>query len=234
MNILITGTTSGIGSDLYQISVKEHTTLCVNRKNISDENNHVLNIHDYDAVFSFIKYLSESKKEPDVIFLNAGITKQDFVPDFCWSSYNEVMQTNYLGVLHFLRAAQECHWKNKKFVLISSTSLIVPNASSFGYYLSKLSATKAFGFFAKNDIHNSYKVVILGPVHTMLNKEDKGQVGIRKFLFNALAVPSEQAARNIFKFALYQKKRTLYYPFRSILFYLLVRLTILCIPKLKP
>jgi NAD(P)-dependent dehydrogenase (short-subunit alcohol dehydrogenase family) len=235
--VLITGTTSGLGLALLSIYVRAGSeVIAVNRRGDDSLKAQfpavrfeVLDITSREGVSDLLNELHQQDKVPDIFILNAGINKMDFENDLNLEVFNEVMQTNLYGVLTFVESIQKLSLKNRKLVVISSTSTLVPNSKSLGYYASKLVLDRMFRLFAKTDKENCYQIVVLGPVETNLNRTLSEQTGIQKKIFSFLSETSEGAALRCSKF-IKTSALVLPPPISTRIFYLLLRVLLIFLP----
>lgn len=235
---LITGTTSGIGRAILEQLLEEGFEIIgVNRREMPDAEAfgrarfHRLDITDYDAVLGLLRQLEAGGDLPEAFFLNAGINMTDNAARFSFPTYQNVMDVNLRGTMTFLGAAAELGLKGRTFVGLSSTSNIVANPGNVGYYLSKRAVKQAFDVLRKADPANVYKVVVLGPVHTNIMRNSLPLEGMKKKIFDSLAVGADTAAQKITRFT-FLPGNTLYYTTRSVLFYGLIRALLSIFPRL--
>jgi NAD(P)-dependent dehydrogenase (short-subunit alcohol dehydrogenase family) len=235
--VLITGTSSGIGAELFKRYLAQGIeVIAVNRRDPTGEASakarfYRLDICDADAVLALLRGLEAENLLPDVFILNAGINKPDNVDRFDFRTYQEVMDIDLRGTMTFLGAAAALGLKGRSFVGLSSTSNIIANPGNLGYYLSKCAVKSAFDVMRKADPANRYKTVILGPVHTSIMRYSAPLTGLKKAIFDALAVSAGEAAVAIMRFVP-SPRATLYFTLRSVLFYYLMRAVLLVFPGL--
>lgn len=233
--ILITGTTSGLGYEfMRQCVALGHEVIAVNRRSdleIESQFKSVqfttLDIANSDQVHSFLKGLS---KQPDMFILNAGVNKVDMMEHLDLQVFKNVWDINYYGVVNFVASAQKLGYKNKIFVGMSSTSNIVPNPAHVSYYLSKFGVKETFAFLQKQDRHNTYKSVVLGPVKTRIMRDYAEPGGIKGKIMRFLIVDAATAAKACLNFAFNSKCLVFNYTKLSYLFYITVRLALKLVP----
>lgn len=234
---LITGTTSGLGEALLRHYVREGwRVVSVNRREVPALSAEfpkarflIADITNAKVIEEIMKSLSTSGEEPDVVILNAGINEVDNADKLDLSVFNKVLSIDLNGVLTFVQAIQALGWKGKSIVGISSTSTLVPNSKNLAYYVSKLSMNKLFKIFSRCDQANSYKVVILGPVHTLLNRNLPAPEGIQAKIFNFLSQQPEEAAARCARFA-ESSCRVQFPPLPTLAFYALLRALLIVKP----
>ncbi len=238
MRILITGTTSGIGRAVAkQFLTNGDSVIAVNRRDLSDSEtlpgaSHLrLNISDPATVKELLSSLESSDSLPDIFILNAGINVPDNVGRFDFATFQRVMDVDLMGALTFVGAAADLSLRNRTFVALSSTSNIVPNPGHIGYYLAKKGLYDAFGLLRKTNPDNEYKVAVLGPVHSNIMRDSPPLDGLKKKIFDFLAVSSEEAAAAMVAFAK-SRRRALNYPLAAVAFYHFVRFVLFFMPTL--
>lgn len=235
--ILITGTTSGIGRSFLEFYSKQNRQIIsINQRAVPELVEQfprtlflVADIADYVQVKAILSQLEKEGFRPDLLILNAGINRFDNWQGLDWDTYQKVMRTNLDGVMTFLGAAKELSWRDITFLGMSSTSNIVANPAHLGYHLSKLAILKSFQLIQKNDPSNTYKTVVLGPVHTnIMSGYDKPQ-GLQGKIFEFLAITSNEFVQVADKFLL-STKNNLNYPTHAYLFYQLIKLLLCFVP----
>lgn len=238
MIILITGTTSGIGKLLaeYYLNTNYNIVIGVNNKDseFSNQNyiNYIVDLTNYHDIHIFLQRLINNNKTPDIFYLNAGVNFRDYTNYLDIIIFKHVIDINLYGVLNFISAITYFKLINRKIISISSTSNIVPNPSNIGYYISKLSLKLIFNLIEVKDKNNTYKTIILGPVKTKIMRNYETPSGLKKILLEFLSINTNIAIKKILKFT-YNDRKTLYYPFKSTFFYILVSFIIKLIPSLK-
>ena len=98
------------------------------------------------------------------------------------------------------------------FVFCSSGVIIFPNPTNLGYYLSKLSVTKAFDHFSNryNQYGFRFKSVILGPMHSIMLRNSRPPGFIVGLLRKITTGNIDEAASKIISFIETPKKRMYY------------------------
>jgi 3-oxoacyl-[acyl-carrier protein] reductase len=236
--ILITGTTSGLGRALLDEYDREGVNLIgVNRRDVADLHTafprarfFVADITQPSEVARVFEELRETGTLPDVVILNAGINEVDYDSRFDFGRFKSVLDVNLAGVLTFVHCIHRMD-KPTTIVGISSTSTIVPNSSNLGYYVSKLSLNALFRLFAMSDRKNRYKVVMLGPVHTLLNRNLPAQTGVQKSIFEFLSLEPASAARRCARFV-ESRSRVLHPPLLTAAFYWALKVALVFVPSL--
>ena len=239
MNILITGTSSGIGKSLCEkykaignlvIHVNRGASFELYNDHSSNEFFIKCDITSFDHVDMIFKELSKKNIKLDFVYLNAGVNVPDFCPDFNLINFKKNMDINLYGSINFVGAAKANSVKGATFIFFSSTSNIVPNPFHFGYFLSKYSIFEAQKFFQKNERKNIYKVVILGPIKTNISRMFSPPKGFQLFILNFLIVNTSDCAEAIIKFSL-SRKTVLRYPFKSIAIYYAAKILLFFLPN---
>lgn len=234
--ILITGTTSGIGRALLERYQKDAIrVIAVNRRSVSEEPQknveyHVIDISNQKDVSTLFDNLIARSIIPDIFILNAGIAKIDNSSKFNLTTFKEVFNINFLGVMTFVQEIQHRALKHKTIFSVSSCSNFVANPLQLGYHISKLNLQKSFRIFRRSDRFNVYKTAILGPVITAMTDRSRHK-GYQKYVFSHLLVTADQVAESIVRF-IQRKGDTLYYPYRSVLIYFVGRLVLSLLPEL--
>lgn len=238
MIYLITGGSSGIGREFSLHYQKIGTVISINRSNceiyrsLDVQNLEAIDITDCIQVQNFLSKLIEIDLCPDVFILNAGINLPDFNDVIDIERFTEVYKTNFDGVLSFVVAIRNLNLQNKRIVLISSTSNIVPNPSHLGYYLSKINLKLLTKILKAKDFSNSYICLELGPIKTNIMSRYPSPVGFKKYLLQLLSVETKKAVPLLVR-AINSNKNFYAYPLRSIMFYRLVALLLFIFPRLK-
>jgi len=237
--VLITGTTSGLGFAFLQHYYDRcEKVIAINRRRdehleekFPNADFYTLDISDFQSVLKLMVNLERSDNTPDLLVLNAGVNQADNLGFLNFEMYEKVLRTNILGVMTFISALGRLSWKGKTIFTLSSTSNIVPNPAHLSYEHSKICLDRAVDSFQKSDPHNSYKTVILGPVRTNISNGFPEPTGIKKKIFDHLAIESTQAVKAIAHF-LQGSGRRLYYTKLSCAFYYLVKLALKFMPSL--
>lgn len=228
--ILITGTTSGLGlAMLGHYASQGHPVVSVNRRRVPDLERQfpgvafeVADIADSDSISGLLQGLIGRRECPDVFVLNAGINEMDHEGRLDLACFRKVMRTNLAGTLTFVEAIQKNHLQGRTIVGVSSTSVIVPNSRNLGYYISKLAIRDVFRLLSRTDRANAYKVLVLGPIHTALNRNLPRPEGLQGRIFDFLSEdPADEAVRCA-KF-ISSPKRVLHPPFKTRVFYFLLK-----------
>jgi NAD(P)-dependent dehydrogenase (short-subunit alcohol dehydrogenase family) len=228
--VLITGTTSGLGAALlsyyadrgFRVVAVDRRRELERQKKFPTVRFVVIDISKPSEVDAVLADLQSEGFAPDVFFLNAGINSIDNLAFLSLPRFEQVLQVNLLGTLTFVGAIQKLGWRGKKVVAISSTSTIVPNAKSLGYYISKLSLEHLFPLFTRLDAENDYRTVLLGPMESRLNRDLEPLTGLQSKVFAALTETSDQVAVRCAKFV-DSRSRRLKPPLKTRAFYFLLK-----------
>lgn len=240
--ILITGTTSGIGLGLLSIYYKlGWNIICVNHRADAElEKKYAgaifktIHITEYAEVESLLRELDQAGLFPQYFALNAGINQPDhLLRGFDFSTFERVIRTNLLGVFSFISAARGFGKSGLVFLGISSSSNICPNPGHTAYYISKLAIFRGMRLMRKNDAENEYKVVILGPTATKINRSHPLPGGLAGKVLAAITTDCDEASSQIARF-LESKKQILLFPAHVIYLYFFIRLFTSIFPSSYP
>ena len=187
MNIIITGTSKGIGFALAKTLVKAgHNVWGLSRprsKNMESNFLEELATINYKHSFCDISSMSAIKKFheeillanffPDIIYLNAAVEYEEVAFSINKENLAKMIDTNLKGSLvlvsYFMKEFMQ---RNKgKFVAISSLFDQWPDANSPIYSASKAGLLMAFrGFKLRfKDTAVQFQCVSLGPIHTSVS-----------------------------------------------------------------
>ena len=230
--ILITGTTSGIG-----LGILEHyhglgwDITAVNRRKdpLLEERFpkvqfYPCDVRDLEGVKRYFRQAAEERQLPSVFFLSAGINRVDNLEGFSVDTFREAMDTNLMGVLHFVSTALPYLSSQKAtFIAASSTSNIFPNPNCLGYFVSKLALHNMFQILDRRYRRSGlrFKSLILGPIATNIFVSGKLNSRLQSVVRDAITVRVDQAVVPIARF-IHSKGQAFYYPKRACaLFYTL-------------
>lgn len=236
MNVLITGTTNGIGKSLTKILLeKDFNVIGIDKKknySINDKNysSYKLDITNDKKVFNFINFLKKKNKIPKIFILNAGINIYDNHVIFDLNQFKRCFNINFYGALNFIDAIEKLKIRNKKILCVSSTSNIIPNPKALGYFSSKLLLKKNFDLLNFNKT-NKYKSIVLGPVETRISRNMNKPKGVAGLVYKAIQISPKKAANIIFKFMLNNKK-AIYVTYFSVLVYFIIKILIFFFPNI--
>ncbi len=236
MIALITGTSNGIGNSIVKkLLAKNQEVIGIDKKiNKTFKNKNFysnkLNILDAKSVFKFLKKLKNKKKIPDCFILNAGINIYDNDKSFNLDYFKECFNINFYGVMNFVNAIENLKIRNKKIICVSSTSNIIPNPKSLGYYSSKILLKKNFQLLNFNKT-NDYKTVILGPVKTKISRNLQKPSGLAGVIYRILQISSDKAAIKIISFV-NSSKKILYATYFSLIVYYFIKSIIFFMPNI--
>lgn len=188
MNIIITGTSRGIGNALARVFLKKgHNVWGVSRppekkeqkepfaKEASLNYKHsYCDISQLDDIEKFRAEIVNANFSPDLIYLNAAIEYEDVNATINRANLDKTMNTNLIGSLLFVSVFMEEFVKVKKgkFIAISSLFDQWPDTNSPVYAASKAGLLMAFrGFKLKyKTLGIHFQIVSLGPINTSINK----------------------------------------------------------------
>ena len=222
MNVLITGTSSGIGRALasrmvcsghvvWGVARRENVNRAM-RAELGDRFRFsTVDVTDGTEVRKMITELHVSGFVPDAVVLNAGIYPHDCDEYFDDSVADFVLKTNLSGALglvgqmlqQFLQAGAG------QFLAVSSVLAVRPDPFGVGYASSKAALTMAFRSLALRyaDTAVQFKTILLGPVATAeYSGGTPGKASLKLHLCTA-----DQAAAAIER-TLLNHCTTVYYP----------------------
>lgn len=181
MNVLITGTSSGIGRTLatqmvangdrvWGIARREPELQSLHRQLGAGFRYATADIAVFDDVRRVLAELDAEAFLPDAVVLNAGIYPHDCEDTFDYAVARKVLATNVNGVLAFVSPLLERFFArgSGQFLAVSSVFAVRPDPVGVGYAASKAALTMAFRCLATRYRHTpiQFKSVLLGPVAT--------------------------------------------------------------------
>jgi short-subunit dehydrogenase len=235
-SILITGTTSGIGKVFQEYFLsKNYQLISVNRlksklPKIDNYQNFNIDIKNLQEVLRLITYLKKKRRIPNIFVLNAGVNIYDNIRYFDLIKFKKCFDVNFFGAMNFVHAIEKLAIRNRKIIFMSSTSSIVPNPASLGYYSSKLIIFKLVHYLNLNN-NNYYKALILGPILTRISRNLIKPRGVAKIIYNFLSTKPESLVKKFEKFIM-NKKKFLYYTKLSFIVYYIIKFFLIFFPKL--
>lgn len=212
MNILITGSSSGIGKQLAKNYLAEgHHVYCCGRNSqalqeLTQEfptTAHILvfDISDYEASKAGLQQLPEL----DLAILNAGTCEYIDAANFDAQSFNRVFETNVNGVANCLEIVIPKLNAGGTLALMGSSSSFLPLPRAEAYGASKAAveylANTLFMTLQAQQIHVSY--IAPGFVDTPLTERNDFPMPMR--------IDAQQAARHI-QVGLARKRRLIHFP----------------------
>ena len=147
----------------------------------------------------------QATQNPLFVFLNAAINPIDNDPTFNHEMFHEVIETNISGYSTFISVLEANPEPKAQVICMGSTAIFVPNYKHLGYFISKVSNHNLVQSLQKLHTNHNYKLVVLGPVLTRMYRNGKLS-GIKKIIFEALALEPEDAAARILRFALNKRR----------------------------
>lgn len=183
-NIVITGTSRGIGFELVKLfSNAGHSVLALSRQTKSVEKLNLKNVttiaFDLTDVGSYQKvnaYVKENWKQVDVLINNAGVLKNKPFSETTFEDFQNVYQTNVFGVSELTRCLLPFFKKESHVVTISSMggiqgSMKFPGLSA--YSSSKGAVITLSELLAEEfkETGPSFNVLALGAVQTEMLEE---------------------------------------------------------------
>lgn len=234
-NILITGTTSGIGLELENYFKKKNKVISINRANskIKKKNiNFKTDITELEKVKNILIDLKKKNFLPDIVILNAGVNNYDKIDYFNIKNFKRCFDINFYGAINFVAAIDELKLKNIKIIFFSSTSTIIPNPSALGYYSSKLLLKKLTKLFNVNISNNVFKCAILGPIKTKITRNLLKPKGIAGYIYKLLLVDPVDMIKDFEKFIL-KKKIFFHFTLVSVFTYYFISIIITFFPNIN-
>ena len=145
-NVIITGTSSGIGYELVKIfSEKNYEVLALSRdnsklrsQNLSGVTSINFDLTDYENYAELDEYLKSFKKI-DVLINNAGITKDNLLMRMSEDDFEKVIKVNLNSVFNMTKACLRHFLKNRNGSIINMSSVVgvKGNAGQSNYAASK-------------------------------------------------------------------------------------------------
>lgn len=121
MNIVITGSTSGIGLDLLEkLTSLGHNVIGISRSESTKENHFSCDVSDYDKVMEVFSKIHEKYGNIDILVNNAGYGVSGAIELVPKQECDKIMNVNYNGVLYCSKAALPYMKKGSKIINISS------------------------------------------------------------------------------------------------------------------
>ncbi|MAQ64986.1 3-oxoacyl-[acyl-carrier-protein] reductase [bacterium] len=153
-NILITGSTRGIGLSIAHECAKEGANLVIHGTKPEKVNEIVdqlkkiyptkivgfaYNIKEFENCQNLVKQSLESLNSLDVLINNAGITKDNLLLRMSEEEWSDVIQTNLTSVFSMTKAISKSFLKQKsgKIINMSSVVGIIGNAGQANYAAAK-------------------------------------------------------------------------------------------------
>ena len=121
MNIVITGSTSGIGLDLLtKLRELGHNVIGISRSENNSENSFSCDVSNYEKVVETFNEISRKFSTIDVLVNNAGYGVSGAIELVNKEECDKIMNVNYNGVLYCCKAALPFMKKGGKIINISS------------------------------------------------------------------------------------------------------------------
>ena len=198
-NVVITGTSSGIGFDLVKIySKKKYNVLSLSRSQITIKGvNHVIfDITDQKSIDSIKNIIKKEFKVVDILINNAGkLINKPFL-DMSMEDFDSVFRVNLFGVANLIKNLYPMFNKSSHVVNISSIGGIIGSSKFNGLtaYSSSKGALNVLTEVLAEEFKESgpkFNSLCLGSVQTKMLEEAfpgyKGQVKpkhMAKFIFD--------------------------------------------------
>jgi short-subunit dehydrogenase len=209
MNILITGTSKGLGAGLSQRFLKEgHLVVGISRTHCeqgfySNPNYHhlTLDLTEPNSSKLVVDELKKSTHTPNVVIFNAA--KYHLEECYCPNYFANANRLNFIQPIELVLALKAAfHQAPITAVLISSVMAFIPDHKNFVYSSTKAGVSSAFANLQWNDSFSQFKfkTFYLGPFEASpKNKHFRSQKSVYSV--------SEYIADNI-----HSKKQTFYFP----------------------
>lgn len=121
MNIVITGSTSGIGLDLLtNLRNLGHNVIGISRSEKDSENSYTCDVSDYEKVIDVFRQINKKYGNIDVLINNAGYGVSGAIELIKKEDCDKIMDVNFNGVLYCSKAALPYMKKGSKIINISS------------------------------------------------------------------------------------------------------------------
>jgi 3-dehydrosphinganine reductase len=149
-NIIITGGSSGVGAGLAEILYETGANIALiarDREKLARVCKNIIasggghrnglaayscDVTDYAATVDTIDRIAEETGAPDYLFNSAGILSSDYFENLQVENFHAVMETNFFGSLHAIKAAIP-YFKKKKAGHIVNISSLSGMFGVFGY-----------------------------------------------------------------------------------------------------
>ena len=127
MVILVTGASSGIGSSISTyLSAKGHIVYGTSRRSQKEQKNFQwlkLDVNHADSIHQGIEKILKEQGRLDILINNAGLGMISALEESPMNNVNQVMQTNFYGVLHLCQAVIPIMRTQKKGKIINISSI---------------------------------------------------------------------------------------------------------------
>lgn len=149
-NILITGTSKGIGKDLalYYISLGHFVMGCSRGEGSiqSDSYKHFqVDLTDEKNVISVVRKIKQDYGRIDVLINNAGIASMNHIITTSFSSVQNIFATNFFGTFLFTREVSKVMMKEKFGRIVNFTTVASPlYLEGEAIYVASKSAVESF------------------------------------------------------------------------------------------
>jgi pentatricopeptide repeat protein len=152
MKVFISGVTSGLGRALAEeFSGQGHNVWGVGRRQpgASQENLHysVCDVSKLEEVRRVYAEMRDKGFIPDIVILNAGIMKDDLIPEFSYSVFKETIDINLFGAINWIDVFLPIFLKRKRGTFVAISSLCVYRGlvvNKIAYPASKAAVSAAF------------------------------------------------------------------------------------------
>ncbi len=175
--VLITGTSSGIGQKLAEkLTSKGYLVFGIaRRKSIGAFQSLQIDLSESGCWKKIAAKLKKIKFIPKVVVFNAAIQLNDLTPEFDPKITSKIFETNFFSILEGVKTLIPFISPKAHFIVISSSSAFKgSNREGIGYAASKAAITLAF-----ESLYHHFKgkflfsTVFFGPVNTNMRKGRK-------------------------------------------------------------
>ena len=171
MNILITGSSRGIGEYLVEELIKQgHIVIGCSRTrgNFQHENyeHFAVDITNENTIKKFSKELRKKYKHIDILINNAGVASMNHFLLTPMETAKRVMEINYFGTFNMCRDISKLMRKSKNARIINFTTVAVPlNLAGEAAYAASKSAVESLTKTLSKELSN-YNITVnaIGPV----------------------------------------------------------------------
>ena len=173
MNIIITGTSSGIGAELVKRYKKQgHNIFEISRRS----EKHPCDVSDFDRLRTIIKEIV-NENEIDMVIANAGISYPHSTDFMNFDDFKNTIDVNFISVHALLENIVPQMKQNKrgKIVIISSLAGFVASPTSLAYSASKR-ALNSYAEALRNQLDPfNIKVINIQPgfIETEMTKKNR-------------------------------------------------------------
>lgn len=139
LNVLVIGSTGGIGTPLAEMLRSEHDVICHYHKRALKEGDYYADITKFEEVSAMVDRILQHHKSIDAVVVASGISKDDFCHKFNPDTWAEVIDVNLIGAFNVIRAVLPQMRENQfgRIVMLSSVVFQNPVVGTSAYSASK-------------------------------------------------------------------------------------------------